>query len=418
MSTTTPTALPADPAAQIAAMQAQIDTLQMQLAAWAEAAARDQAERTTHSRRLVWALLDAHKLAERATMMADARHTQRRAEEHVTEAMRDRDRAETELHDLKLLLGGLAYGPIARRMAVAREVWALAWNTRDVLSIGGRTGFDAAMAQLDILLENKDWDGRPASYPTPGDNPIPAAELARPDTIIDGTLLGRMVHVARRRAARAGQWTAAADTPWDDLPEGERALCEWIGQIIAIAGAGGALGRAYAVTGALDDAAWLLRENPGGDGVALALARIDACLAGDDPDRAAGTTRRALQAVAAAAAELRAAIAGHEDGEVTWLHSPGPRIEELDDALDAYDLATANGADLVAPGAFEHAIDLALWALRDGERDQGAIMLAMLFGAPEGDALAGRVAAALHHARGAHAGLSSGGGCADAAQSL
>ena len=418
MSTTNSTATPTDPAAQIAAMQAQIDTLQMQLTAWAEAAARDQTERTTHSRQLVWALLEAHKLAERATMMADARHAQRRAEERATEAGRDRDRAEAELHDLKLLLGGLAYGPIARRMAVAREVWALAWNTRDVLSIGGRTGFDAAMAQLDILLENKDWNGQSAQYPAPDDDPIPVAELARPSTIIDGTLLGRMVHVARRRAAKAGQWAAAADTPWDDLPQGEQALCEWIGRLVAIAGAGSALCRAYAVMSALDDVAWLLRERVGGDGVALALARIDACLAGDDPDRAAGTTRRALQAVAAAAANLRAAIAGQEDGEVAWMRSPGPRIEALDTALDAYDLATANGADLVAPGAFEHAIDLALWALRDGERDQGAIMLAMLFAAPSGDALAGRIVAALHHARGARAGQSSGGGRADAAQSL
>ncbi len=418
MSTTTPTALPAEPAAQIAAMQAQIDTLQMQLTAWAEAAARDQTERTTHSRKLVWALLETHKLAERAAMMADAWRAQRQAEERAIEAMRDRDRAETELHDLKLLLGGLAYGPIARRMAVAREVWALAWNTRDVLSIGGRTGFDAAMAQLDILLENKDWNGQSAQYPAPDDDPIPAAELARPSTIIDGTLLGRMVHVARRRAAKAGQWAAAADTPWDGLPEGEQAMCEWIGQLVAIAGAGGTLCRAYAVMGALDDVAWLLRENPGDDGIALALARIDTCLAGDDADRAAGTTRRALQAVAAAAAELRAAIAGHEDGEVTWLHSPGPRIEELDDALDAYDLASANGADLVADEKLEHAIDLAIWALRDGERDQGAIMLAMLFGAPSGDALGGRIAAALHHARGNHAAQSSGDGRADAAQSL
>lgn len=418
MSTTALTAAPTDPAAQLAAMQAQIDTLKMQLAAWAEAAARDQAERTAHTRKLVWELLDAHKLAGRATMMADARHAKRQAEERATEAERDRDRAEAELHDLKLLLGEAACGPIARRMAVAREVWALAWNTRDVLSIGGRTGFDAAMAQLDILLENKDWDGRPASYPTPGDDPIPAAELTRPNTILDGTLLGRMVHVARRRAAKAGQWTAAADTPWDDLPEGERALCEWIGQLVAIAGAGSALRRAYAVTGALDDAAWLLREKPHGDGVALALARIDACLAGDDPDRAAGTTRRALQAVAAAAADLRAAIAGHEDGEVTWMRAPGPRIEALDDALDQNDLATANGADLVAPGAFERAIDLALWALRDGEREQGAMMLAMLFGAPSGDALGGRIAAALRHARGNHAAQSSGDGRADAAQSL
>ena len=418
MNTTAEAALPIDPAAQLAAMQSQIDTLQMQLAAWAEVAARDQAERTAHTRKLVWELLDAHKLAGRATMMADARRAQRQAEQRATEAERDRDRAEAELHDLKLLLGELACRPIARRMAVAREVWALAWNTRDVLSIGGRTGFDAAMAQLDILLENEDWDGRPASYPTPGDDPIPAAELARPGAILDETLLGRMIHVARRRAAKAGQWTAAADTPWDDLPEGERALCEWIGQLVAIAGAGGALGRAYAVTGALDDAAWLLRERVGGDDVALALARIDACLAGDDPNRAAGTTRRALQAVAAAAADLREAIAGHEDGEVTWMRSPGPRIEELDDALDAYDLATANGADLVASHAFERAIDLALWALRDDERDQAAVMLTILFGAPEGDSLAGRVAAALHHARGARAGQSSGGGRADAAQSL
>ena len=100
------------------------------------------------------------------------------------------------------------------------------------------------------------------------------------------------------------------------------------------------------------------------------------------------------------------------------MRSPGPRIEELDDALDAYDLATANGADLVASHAFERAIDLALWALRDDERDQAAVMLTILFGAPEGDSLAGRVAAALHHARGARAGQSSGGGRADAAQSL
>lgn len=418
MSTTTEAAPPVDPAAQLAAMQAQIDTLQMQLAAWAEAAALDAAERTAHTRKLVWSLLDAHKLNERATMMADARHAQRQAEQRALEATRDRDRAEAELHDLKLLLGELACRPIARRMAVAREVWALAWNTRDVLSIGGRTGFDAAMAQLDILLENEDWDGRPASYPTPGDDPIPAAELARPGTILDGTLLGRMVHVARRRAAKAGQWTAAAETPWNDLSQGERALCEWIGQLVAIAGVGGALRRAYAVTSALDDAAWLLRENPRGYGVTLALARIDACLAGDDPNRAAGTTRRALQAVAAAAADLREAIAGHEDGEVTWMRSPGPRIEALDTALDAYDLATANGADLVASHPFERAIDLALWALRDGERDQAAVMLTMLFGAPEGDALAGRIAAALHHAHGPRAAQSSGGGCADAAQSL
>jgi hypothetical protein len=185
-----------------------------------------------------------------------------------------------------------------------------------------------------------------------------------------------------------------------------------------LAGAGGALRRAYAVTGALDAAAWLLRENPGGDGAILALARIDTCLTGDDPDRAAGTTRRALQAVAAAAAELRGAIAGHENYEVTWMRAPGPRNGGFDAALDHYDLATANGADLVAPGAFERAIDLALWALRDGERDQGAIMLAILFGAPEGDALAGRVAAALHHTRAARAAQSSGDGCADAAQSL
>lgn len=320
MSTTDLTATPTDPTAQLAAMQAQIDTLQMQLAAWAEAAARDQAERTAHTRKLVWELLDAHKLAGRATMMADARHAKCQAEERATEAERDRDRAETELHDLKLLLDELACGPIARRMAVARKVWALAWNTRDVLSIGGRTGFDAAMAQLDILLENRDWDGRPASYPTPDDEPIPAVELARPNAIIDGTLLGRMVHVARRRAAKAGQWTAA-DTPWDGLPQGEQTLCEWIGRLVTIAGAGSALRRAYAVMGALDDAAWLLRENPGGDGVALALARIDACLASDDANRAAGTTRRALQAVAAVAAELRAAIAGHEDDEVTWMRA-------------------------------------------------------------------------------------------------
>jgi hypothetical protein len=418
MSTTVPTALPTDPAAQIAAMQAQIDTLQMQLTAWAEAATRDQAERTTHTRKLVWALLDAHKLAERATMMADARHAQRQAEERTTEAVRDRDRAEAELHDLKLLLGRLACGPIARRMAVAREVWGLAWNTRDVLSIGGRTGFDAAMAQLDIMLENRDWDGRPASYPTSGDDPIPAAELARPSAILDGTLLGRMVHIARRRAAKAALWSAAADTPWDDLPRGDQALCEWIGQLLAIAGAGGALRRAYAVTGALDDAAWLLRENPGGDGAVLALARIDTCLTGDDPDRAAGTTRRALQAVAAAATELRGAIAGHEDDEVTWMRAPGPRIETLDAALDHYDLATANGADLVAPDTFERAIDLASWALADGEHHQGAVMLTLLFGAPVGDALAHSFAAALRDARRAHAEHPSGGGRADAAQSL
>ena len=418
MTTTASTALATDPAAQIAAMQAQIDTLHMQLTAWAEVAALDAAERTTQTRRRVWALLDAHKLAEWATMMADARHAQRQAEGRAVDAARDRDRAEAELHDLKLLLGEPACGPIARRMAVAREVWALAWNTRDVLSIDGRTGFDAAMAQLDILLENKDWNGRPAQYPAPGDDPIPAAELARPTSIIDGTLLGRMIHVARRRAGLAGQWALAADTPWDDLPQGERALCEWIGQLAALAGAGSALRRAYAVTGALDDAAWLLRENPGRDGVALALARIDTCLAGDDPDRAAGTTRSALQAVAAAAAELRAAIAGHEGDEVTWMRSPGPRIETLDRALDHYNLATANGADLVAPGAFERAIDLVLWALADGERDQAAVMLTMLLGAPEGDALAGRIAAALRDARGARAGRTSGGGRAGTAQSL
>ncbi len=185
-----------------------------------------------------------------------------------------------------------------------------------------------------------------------------------------------------------------------------------------LAGAGGALRRAYTVTGALDAAAWPLLENPGGDGAILALARIDTCLTGDDPDRAAGTTRRALQAVAAAAAELRGAIAGHENDEVTWMRAPGPRIGGFDAALDHYDLATANGADLVASDTFERAIDLASWALADGEHDQGAVMLTMLFGAPVGDALAHRFAAALRDACRAHAEHPSGGGRADAAQSL
>jgi 5-carboxymethyl-2-hydroxymuconate isomerase len=100
------------------------------------------------------------------------------------------------------------------------------------------------------------------------------------------------------------------------------------------------------------------------------------------------------------------------------MRAPGPRIETLDAALDHYDLATANGADLVAPDTFERAIDLASWALADGEHDQGAVMLTMLIGAPVGDALAHRFAAALRDARRAHAEHPSGGGRADAAQSL
>lgn len=382
-----------------ATRQEQIETLQLQLAAWAEAAARDQAEQTMHTRRQVWGLLETHKLTQRADLMADARHAQRQAEEQASDAVADRDRAEAELKDLRLLLGDIAHGPLARRLAVAREVWALAWNTREVLSIGGRIGLDAAMAQLEILLENRDWDGRPASYPSADGDPIPAAELARPRAPLDSDLLGRVVHAARRRAVKAGLWTSAgADTPWSELVQEERALCEQIGQTLAIAGAGGAMGRTYALMGALDDVGWLLREDPHGAGAALALARIDACLAGDDAERTAGTRRRALQAVALAATELRGAIAT-QDEQVIWLRRPRPRVETLDEALDAYDLATANGADLVAGEEFERALDLALSDLADGDREQGAAILTLLLGMPIGDTLARRIARLLRERR-------------------
>lgn len=393
MITTPPIAIPADMATQISTFQEQVDTLQLQLAAWAEAAARDQAEHTAHTRKLVWGLLSAHELTERTTMMVDARYAQRQAEDRATEALRDRDRAEAELHDLKLLLGAPTTGPLARRLAVAREVWALAWNTREVLSIGGRIGFDAAAAQLDILLENKEWNGRPASYATPDGGPIPAAELARPRALLADGLLGRMVHATRRNAAHAGLGSAAAiATPWDDVSQDERALCEWIGQTLLIAGAGGVSQRAYALEGALDDVAWLLREQPG-DGTALALARIDACLAGDTVAHAARAPRRALQAVAAAAATLRAGI-DDSTHKIIWLRTSGGPIAALDYAMHASMLA-AEGADSRTDTELEHGISLALASLAKGEHELGAAVLTVLLGAPAGALLADRVAALL-----------------------
>ncbi|HEX6292965.1 MAG TPA: hypothetical protein VFZ66_27525 [Herpetosiphonaceae bacterium] len=144
---------------------------------------------------------------------------------------------------------------------------------------------------------------------------------------------------------------------------------------------------------AADDADWILGNVGWRPGRLWARQRLQEGLrAADHPDESIleqGTRRAALEALARAARNLRAAIADHDgDSGITWMfdgHSAAcERIDLLDEALDALAQSEEQPAAQLLDTAHELVLRQIWAAITAGDVERATIALTALIGEPLG----------------------------------